>query len=36
LRAKNNEVFRGDVRAALALGGYVGLRDYLKAQGFIA
>jgi hypothetical protein len=35
MRAKSDVVLQCTVRAAFALGGYVGLRDYLKAQGYI-
>jgi hypothetical protein len=35
-RVRHDETLRDEVRAAIALGGHVGLRGYLKAQGFIA
>lgn len=35
MRAKTDDAFRGAVRAAFTLGGYVGLRDFLRGEGFI-
>lgn len=34
-RVRYDEALRDEVRSAIALGGYVGLRGYLKARGYV-